>query len=309
MYLHNLKQTFKVKYVRLYHRSSVCSLFLSESIHTLELLELLWSELFTCLVYSWLVLIRCSILWYLLQYPRLGLYVKLLDRKPSCQRDMKKHLWMVYIHSPKRHKLVATCQFYGLVVTCQQVTTNLSISSSYNKSVKDQACCNLSFADLLQLFETNCTKPVEIINLQQVCWQLATSLLTICNRLVVNKLSQAMWTHPDIGILITSCCKMSADLLQIARFWLCTLAFYPVTFSFWWMWTSESFRNVQATNRTLRTFVICLLVHICQKERIAFKIAATFTRQCKLALVKIFNKIITENGLSSSWHSLLRWYH
>ena len=34
---------------------------------------------------------------------------------------------------------------------------------------QDQACCNLSFADLLQLVETTCKRPVEIINLQQVC--------------------------------------------------------------------------------------------------------------------------------------------
>ena len=32
-----------------------------------------------------------------------------------------------------------------------------------------QACCNLSFADLLQLVETSYNKPVEIINLQQIC--------------------------------------------------------------------------------------------------------------------------------------------
>ena len=31
--------------------------------------------------------------------------------------------------------------------------------------------------------------------------QLATSLSTACNRLVVNKLSQATRTHPDIGLL------------------------------------------------------------------------------------------------------------
>ena len=34
--------------------------------------------------------------------------------------------------------------------------------------------------------------------------QLATSLSTTCNKLVVNKLSQAMRTHPDIGLLIIS---------------------------------------------------------------------------------------------------------
>ena len=31
--------------------------------------------------------------------------------------------------------------------------------------------------------------------------QLETSLLTTCNRLVVNMLSQAMWMHSDIGLL------------------------------------------------------------------------------------------------------------
>ena len=33
---------------------------------------------------------------------------------------------------------------------------------------------------------------------------LTTSLLATCNRFVVNKLSPAMRTHPDIGLLITS---------------------------------------------------------------------------------------------------------
>ena len=32
--------------------------------------------------------------------------------------------------------------------------------------------------------------------------QLATRLLTTCNRLVVNKVSQTMRTHPDIGLSI-----------------------------------------------------------------------------------------------------------
>ena len=34
------------------------------------------------------------------------------------------------------HGLVASCQFYQLVETYQQVGTNLSISSSFNKPVK-----------------------------------------------------------------------------------------------------------------------------------------------------------------------------
>jgi hypothetical protein len=30
-----------------------------------------------------------------------------------------------------------------------------------------------------------------------------------------------MRTHPDIGLMIASCIKFAADLLQLARFWLC----------------------------------------------------------------------------------------
>ncbi len=44
--------------------------------------------------------------------------------------------------------------------------------------------------------------------------QLAASLLTTCNRLVIIKPEQAMQTHPDIGLVI-------ADLLQRAHFGLC----------------------------------------------------------------------------------------
>ena len=48
-------------------------------------------------------------------------------------------------HRLKRHSLVASCQFYRLVETFQQVATNLSISSSCNKSVKIRivAICHL----------------------------------------------------------------------------------------------------------------------------------------------------------------------
>ena len=103
------------------------------------------------------------------------------------------------ITQPQRHRLVASCQFYRLVVTCQQVTTNLSISSSRKKSVKIrlvatchlQTCYNLSKQIALSLWITSFEN------------QLASSLLTTCNRLVVNKLSQAIRTHPDIGLLIT----------------------------------------------------------------------------------------------------------
>ena len=40
------------------------------------------------------------------------------------------------VTSLKCHRPTKSCQFYRLVVTCQQVVTNLSISSSCDKSVK-----------------------------------------------------------------------------------------------------------------------------------------------------------------------------
>ena len=45
-------------------------------------------------------------------------------------------------------------------------------------------------------------------------------------------------------------------------------------FSFWWMWTSKPDTNVQVKNHILQTFVINPLFHICQKKKIAAKIAS-----------------------------------
>ena len=84
--------------------------------------------------------------------------------------------------------------------TCQQTATNLSISSNSNKSVKIRllATCNLQTCyNLLKQLAAS----LWITSFDN---QLATSLLTTCNRLVVNKLSQAIQTHPDIGLLIKS---------------------------------------------------------------------------------------------------------
>ena len=86
------------------------------------------------------------------------------------------------VHSQKRHRLVASCQFYRLVATCWQIATSLLISSSCNKLVKIrlvatrhwQTCCNLLKQLVTSLWITR---------------RLASSLLTICNSLVVNRLN------------------------------------------------------------------------------------------------------------------------
>ena len=105
---------------------------------------------------------------------------------------------------------------------CNLFTTkfhHLSVSTSYNKSVKIrhvatfhlQTCCNLLKQLVTSLWITSFDN------------QLATNLLTTCNRFVVNELSQAMRTHPDIGLLIKYVARLqNVKLLQVARFWLCS---------------------------------------------------------------------------------------
>ena len=76
-------------------------------------------------------------------------------------------------------------------------SSSLLGSSSWLKSVnffmlrqvcENQTCCNLIFADLLQVVETICIKLVDK-NLDN---QLASSLLTTCSGLVIIKPEQAM---------------------------------------------------------------------------------------------------------------------
>ena len=89
------------------------------------------------------------------------------------------------------------------------------------RSVRDNLhqACSRQFAS--SLFATICIRSV-CDNLHQVCSrQLVTSLLTSCSRLVVNKLLQAMRTHPDIGLLTTS-------LLQEVNRLVATCAFVAV---------------------------------------------------------------------------------
>ncbi len=93
----------------------------------------------------------------------------------------------------------------GLMQVANKLYQGLLTSSSYIKSVNSRLDCNLIFADLLQVDETTCIKPA-------CSSQLAASLLTTCNRLVIIKAEQAMQTHPDIGWVI-------ADMLQFARFY------------------------------------------------------------------------------------------
>ena len=105
---------------------------------------------------------------------------------------------------------------------------NLQFTTCSKPAVHNlQQVCSSQLGASLQF--ATCSKSA-VRNLQQVCSsQLAASLLTTCSRLVVIKPEQAMRTHPDIGLMIATCSKSAADLLQLARFWLCKQISYVYT--------------------------------------------------------------------------------
>ena len=96
----------------------------------------------------------------------------------------------MYTTKKKRYRLVEICQFCWFVAICQQVATNLSISSRCSCHL--QTCYNLSKQLAASLWLTSVDN------------QPATNLLTTRNRLVVNKLSQTMRTNLDIGLFFSS---------------------------------------------------------------------------------------------------------
>ena len=79
-------------------------------------------------------------------------------------------------HSPchTQLKMPLTCCKLSILPTGEQVATSLSISSSCNKSVKIRLVENCYLQTCYNLL--NKLQPVEIINLQQVCSQLAKGL-------------------------------------------------------------------------------------------------------------------------------------
>ncbi len=95
------------------------------------------------------------------------------------------------------------------------------------------AICILGFHDFARLLQDRQISQKIMCNLIVVCChvninlhqvyssQLASSLLTTCSRLDIIKPEQVMRTHPDIALMIASCNKPAADLLQLVRFWLC----------------------------------------------------------------------------------------
>ena len=116
-------------------------------------------------------------------------------------------------------------------VCSSQPTASLQFATCRKSTVRNlqrmHHVCSSQPAASLQF--ATCSKSADR-KLHQVCSsQLAASLLTTCSRLDIIKSEQAMRTHiikseqamrthPDIGLMIASCKKPAADLLQLARF-------------------------------------------------------------------------------------------
>ena len=109
---------------------------------------------------------------------------------------------------PKKPRLTS-CQFYRLVASCQQVAKICQFHQVTTCHL--QTCYNLLKQLAASLWITS------LDNLP------ATSLLTTCNGFVVNKLSQAMPTHPNIWLLITTYLLKLARLYWVFWFHPCSL--------------------------------------------------------------------------------------
>ena len=120
-----------------------------------------------------------------------------------------------------------TCSRLSILPACCNLstsysTTNLPISSSGNKSVKIRlvATCHLQtcYNFLKQLAAS-----LWITSFDN---QLAISLLTARNRLVVNKLPQARRMHPDIGSLVTNLLQDVNRLVVACAFFSCVSLYH-----------------------------------------------------------------------------------
>ena len=130
------------------------------------------------------------------------------DRIYSCVERTVDSLTV--IHRQKRHRLDASCGFYRPDASCQKVVPSLLTSSSSMRNCEHQTYCNLIFADLLQVDKTTCIRPA-------CSSQLAASLLTTCNRLVIIMSEQAMRPHPDIDSRLAATCAFLAGITLLHR--------------------------------------------------------------------------------------------
>ena len=109
---------------------------------------------------------------------------------------------------PSQPQTCCRLSILPLVATCQQVATGLS-RSGLLQLVISRLVTTCHFQTCYNLLKHVATSL--LINLQQVCLQLATSLLTTYNRLVVTSCRK-----PCERILISACCnKLLQDVNRL----------------------------------------------------------------------------------------------
>ena len=116
---------------------------------------------------------------------------------------------MLYrLHSQKRHRLAASCGLYRLAASCHQVAASLLTLSSCSKSVRIRLA-----ATYWQL--QTCCKLLQQLAASLRISSLDKSVVATCNKSVER-------INADASCKNQTCCNLIfADLLQVARFWLC----------------------------------------------------------------------------------------
>ena len=134
----------------------------------------------------------------------------------ACRDDCAHSNMMMYgIHSQKGHMLVASCQFYRLVVTCQQVATNLSLSSTCHLHTCYNLLIQLPRSLLMTNFDNQRATSLLTTSNKLACWQLATDFFSQA----VASHANASWYRLVVTILISVVVRCQQTCWH--RFWLC----------------------------------------------------------------------------------------
>ena len=98
--------------------------------------------------------------------------------------------------SQKRRRLAASCGFYRLVASCQQVVASLLPSSNCSKSVKIRLVVNC-YLQTLQVVETTSIKLVDKKSWQSTCIKPVDSLQQTCYHQAGASDANASWYRLD----------------------------------------------------------------------------------------------------------------
>ena len=138
----------------------------------------------------------------------------------STYRNVSAMMVLIYTARNVTH-LLQVVDFTGLLQDVNKLPTSCSKSVDFirlQQVCESQSCCNLIFVDLVQIAELTCIKLVDKMYRQSTCSKPVDNLQQTCYHQARASDANASWywlddsktTHP------------TANLLQLARFWLCT---------------------------------------------------------------------------------------